>query len=349
VLFRSLETTGAVLPQGGFSYRVESSIAPDLAARIFTSPDATTHRITLDTGLRDAGQKLVDAVTIRIITPLGDIPLLLKAAPSVGGHYAGTLKLDGLGATVPLEFGIQTAGAELAVGTRAFLVASAGPKDVFAPVTADDLPPVAPGQPKIEVVVAELVYEADLDAWVAKFDNGYNIPNSESFGELPQGQVKRELRYELHREIDGSFTGSLSDRFTGLYDRAASDGSVRVSESIVGGTFSMQRVGDEPAASTDVAPIPSDPRVQEFALSTACEELAATVVACRTPGTFDGAIACADALSAGTIGGDTLTDVVAGLLSGEGALTEEGKNFEEFLEGCAKGTEIGRASGRERV
>ena len=350
-----METTGAVLPQGGFSYRVESSVAPDLAARIFTSPDATTHRITLDTGLRDAGQKLVDTVSIRIVTPMGDIPLLLKAAPSVGGHYAGTLKLDGLGANVPLEFGIQTAGAELVEGTQAFLVASAGPKDVFAPVTAEDLPPVAPGQPQIEVVVAPLVYEADLDAWVATFDNGYNIPRDESFGELPEGQVQRELRYELHRQIDGSFTGSLSDRFTGLYDRAASDGSVRVSESIVGGTFSMQRVGDEPTASTDVAPVPRDPRVQEFALSADCKALAATFVACSTSGilegsgsegsgsegsgAFESAIACSDALSAGTIGGETLTDVVAGLLSGEGALTETGANFEEFLEGCADGSE----------
>ena len=343
-----IETTGAVLPQGGFSYRVESSVAPDLAARIFTSPDATTHRITLDTGLRDAGEKLAKPVSIRIITPLGDIPLVLKAAPTIGGHYEGTLQIGGLGATVPVSFGIQTVRptvdlvASEFTGTganKAYLVASAGPKDVFAPVTAEDLPPVAPGQPQIAVVVAPLVYEADIDAWVATFDNGYNIPRDESFGELPEGQVKRELRYELHRDIDGSFTGSLSDRFTGLYARAASDGSVRVSESIVGGTFSMQRVGDEPTASTDVAPVTSNPQVLEVSLSPACETLAATFPACSTTGTFEGAIACSDALSASTIGGKTLTDVVAGLLSGEGALTKEGKNFVEFLEGCADGSE----------
>ena len=343
-----IETTGAVLPQGGFSYRVDSSIDASLAARIFTSPDATTHRITLDTGLRDAGEKLVKSVSIRIITPLGDIPLVLKAAPTIGGHYEGTLQIGGLGATVPVSFGIQTVRptvdlvASEFTGTganKAYLVAFAGAKDVFAPVTPSDLPTAVEGEPQIEVVVAPLLYEADLDAWVATFENGFNIPEDESFGQLPDGQVKRELRYELHRELDGSFTGSLSDRFTGLYDAAASDGSISPSEAIVGGTFSVERSGDEPAAATDGVPVPSLPVIQGFALSADCEALAAETADCATIGTFEGAYLCAEALSAGTLGQDNLIDVIAGLLSGEGALTESGATFEDFLAGCADGTE----------
>jgi hypothetical protein len=342
-----VETTGALLPQGGFSYRVDSSIAPDLAARIFTSTEATTHRITLDTGLRAPDAVLGDTVSIRIITPIGDIPLLLKAAPTVGGHYDGTLQLDGLGATVPVSFGIQTDRptvdlvASEFTGTganKAYLVASAGAKDVFAPVTESDLPTPAVGEPQVEVVVAPLLYEADLDVWVAKFRNGFNIPEDESFGGLAQGQIRRELRYELRRELDGSFTGSLSDRLTGLYDAAASDGTVSPSEAIVGGTFIVERTGDEPEAPTDVASKPSSPAIQGFALSADCEALAAAT-GCATIGTFAGAAACAEALSAGTLGQDNLIDVIAGLLSGEGALTESGSTFEEFLEGCAAGTE----------
>ena len=349
-----IETLGAVLAQGGFSYRVESSIDPELGAHIFTSAGATVHRITLDTGLREGDATLAEAVSIRLITPLGDIPLSLKAEPTVGGHYTGTLKVSGLGATVPIEFGIQTerptprlepSAFTGANANKAFLVAGAGIQDVFGPITGEDLPPAVPGQPKIEVVVAPLVYEADLDAWVAKFDNGFNIPAGESF-HFPKdtegrAQVRRELRYEL-RFSDGSFTGSLSDRFTGLYAKVASDGQPRLSESLVGGTISVERVGDEPAAETggaDGSDVEAESVVQPVTLSPNCEALAATFVDCKTQGTFEGAYACADALSAGTLGVATLTDVVAGLLSGEGELTESGATFEEFLEACAAGTE----------
>jgi len=334
-----LETTGAVLAQGGFSYRVESSVAPELAARIFTSSDATTHRITLDTGLRDADENLVESVRIQIITPLGNIPLLLKAAPTVGGRYVGMMELDGLGATVPVSFGIQASTADLVNGsTTAYLVASLGAKHVFAPVTN------LPGLPPVEVLATPLVYEADLDAWVAKFTNAFTIPAGESFGGLAQGQIRRELRYELHKQLDGSFTGSLSDRITGLYDVIASDSTPGYSAAIVGGTFSVTRSGDEPAVEVSPPPtgriLESNPQVQGFALSANCMALAAaTPTDCATTGTFEGAKSCADNLSAGTLGKNNLIDVIAGLLSGAGARTENGSTFKEFLEGCAAGTE----------
>ena len=348
-----LETTGAVLAQGGFSYRVESSIAPELAARIFTSSDATTHRITLDTGLRDEGENLVESVSITILTPLGNIPLLLKAAPTVGGHYVGTMELDGLGATVPVSFGIQTDrptnGLVATDSTNnAYLVASLGAKHVFAPVT--NLTNV-PGQPPVVVLATPLVYEADLDAWVAKFTNAFTIPAGESFGGLAQGQIRRELRYELHKQLDGSFTGSLSDRITGLYDVTASDSTPSYSAAIVGGTFSVTRSGDEAAvavaASTNGRILESNPQVQGFALSQACVDLAKATLPplpflpnpCADATTFEGAKLCAEELSAATLGNNNLIDVIAGLLSGAGARTESGSTFKEFLEGCAKGTE----------
>ncbi len=334
----ALETSGPVLAQGGFAYRVESPVDPGAASRIVVSGDATHHLIDIDTGIRGESETIGDGFGVRLVTPLGDIPLVLKAAPAVSGHYEGTLELAGLGAKVPLSFGIQANGPDLVAGTtQAYLVVGATTEDVFSPIDSSDLPTPAAGGAAVEVVVAPLTYEADLDRWVARFRNGFNIQAGESFGGLPRGQIRRELRYELKRELDGSFSGTLTDRFSGLYDAASSDGTVGVSEGSILGAFTVNRSGDEPTVATTATAIPSAPAVRGFDLSADCESLAAEFADCATVGTFAGATACAEALGAGTIGDDTLTDVVAGLLGG--GLTEDGQTFEQFLESCADGSE----------
>jgi hypothetical protein len=48
-----------------------------------------------------------DLVDVNIVTPVGTIPLVLKSVLTVAGLYEGTLKLDGLGTEIPLNFGID--------------------------------------------------------------------------------------------------------------------------------------------------------------------------------------------------------------------------------------------------
>ena len=331
----TFETSESATPQGGLSYRIESSADASLARRVQTSNGGTAHTVVIPTGAANP-EFVGDLVDVNIVTPVGTIPLVLKSVLTVAGIYEGTLKIDGLGTEVPLSFGVDGDMGALGTGvSNAFLVVPSGASAMFGPVAASQLPAVNATQE----LRAPLNYDSAIGAWVATFSNAYDIPSDQAFGTLAATQLKRELRYELKVEADRTISGSLSDRWFGFYDVAQADGSKMVSETITGGTFSIAKSGTQPATNaTNFLPFANtpNPQLQNFALSTECATLADATDGCANRTTFEGALACSDALAGGAVATKTLTEVVATLLAG--GLTDDGKTFKEFLAGCADGS-----------
>jgi hypothetical protein len=331
----TFETSASATPQGGLSYRVESSADDSLARRVQTSNGGTTHTVTIPTAAANPAFT-GDAVDISIVTPIGTIPLILKSVLTVAGIYEGTLKLDGLGTEVPLKFGVDGDMGALGTGvSNAFLVVPSGEAAMFGPVAESQLPALNTTQE----LRAPLEYDSAIGAWVAIFSNAYDIPSDQAFGDLAATQVKRELRYELKVEADRTISGSLSDRWVGLFDATQADGTRVIPEVQLGGDFRLSKMADQPAtnaASFEPTQNAPNPQLQNFTLSVDCVTLADATDGCAARTTFAGALACADAVGGGAVATRTLTEVVAGLLAG--GLTDDGKTFKEFLAGCADGT-----------
>jgi hypothetical protein len=331
----TFETSESVTPQGGLSYRIESSADDSLARRVQTSNGGTTHTVVIPTAAANPAFT-GDAVDISIVTPIGTIPLILKSVLTVAGIYEGMLKLDGLGTEIPLKVGVDGDMGALGTGvSNAFLVVPSGEAAMFGPVAESQLP----ADNATKELRAPLEYDSAIEAWVATFSNAYDIPSTQAFGDLAATQVKRELRYELKVEADRTISGTLVDRWLGLYDATQSDGTRVIPEVQIGGNFRFTKSADQPATNaTNFLPILNapNPQLQNFSLSTECTTLADATDGCAARTTFAGALACSDAVGGGAVKTKTLTEVVAGLL--EGGLTDDGKTFEKFLAGCADGS-----------
>jgi hypothetical protein len=331
----TFETSASATPQGGLSYRIESSADDSLARRVQTSNGGTTHTVVIPTGAANP-EFVGDLVDVTIVTPVGTIPLILKSVLTVAGIYEGTLKLDGLGTEIPLSFGIDGDMGALGTGvSNAFLVVPSGAAEMFGPVAESQLP----AQNATKQLRQPLTYDGAIGAWVATFSNAYDAPSNQIFGTLPITQVQRNLRYELKVEADRTVSGSMSDTWTGFYDATQADSSRSISKVQVTGTFRIAKAGDQPATNaTDFVAFANTPApaLQDFELSEACQSLADTKQDCANLATTAGALACVDAVAGGAVATRTLTEVVAGLLAG--GLTDDGKTFKEFLAGCADGS-----------
>ena len=331
----TFETSESATPQGGLSYRIESSADASLARRVQTSNGGTAHTVVIPTGAVNPAF-LGDLVDISIVTPIGTIPLVLKSVLTVAGRYAGMLKIDGLGTEVPLSFGIDGDMGALGTGvSNAFLVVPSGEAAMFGPVAEGQLP----GLNATQELRAPLTYDSAVGAWVATFANAYDVPSDQAFGLLHATQIKRELRYELKVEADRTVSGSLTDRWEGLYDGTQADGTRVIPKVQLGGSFRLTKTGVQAATNaTDfvAAANTPNPQLQNFSLSTECAALADATDGCANRTTFAGALACAEGVAGGAVATRTLTEVVAGLLAG--GLTDDGKTFKEFLAGCADGS-----------
>ena len=331
----TFETSESATPQGGLSYRIESSADDSLARRVQTSNGGTTHTVVIPTGAANPAF-VGDLVDVNIVTPIGTIPLVLKSLLTVAGIYEGTLKIDGLGTEVPLSFGIDGDMGALGTGiSNAFLVVPSGESAMFGPVAESQLPALNATQE----LRTPLTYDSAVGAWVATFANAYDIPSDQAFGLLAATQVKRELRYELKVEADRTVSGSLVDRWQGLYDGTQADGTRVIPKVQLSGSFRLAKSSAQAATNaTDFVAFANtpNPQLQNFSLSTGCAALADATDGCAARTTFAGALACADAVAGGAVATRTLTEVVAGLLAG--GLTDDGKTFKEFLAGCADGS-----------
>ena len=329
----TFETSASATPQGGLSYRIESSADDSLGRRVQTSNGGTTHTVVIPTGAANP-EFVGDLVDVTIVTPVGTIPLVLKSVLTVAGVYEGTLKLDGLGTEIPLTFGIDGDMGALGTGvSNAFLVVPSGEAEMFGPVAESQLP----AQNATKQLRQPLTYESAIGAWVATFSNAYDAPSNQIFGTLPVTQVKREIRYELKVEADRTISGDMRDAWIGLYDTNDSEGRPSVGTVVVNGQFRVTKTGAQPVTVADafgVTNVAANPQVQNFSLSADCISLANTTTGCSDRATFSGALSCAEKLAPSST--RDLTAVVAGLLAG--GLTEDGKTFKEFLAGCAAGT-----------
>jgi hypothetical protein len=155
----TFETSASATPQGGLSYRIESSADDSLARRVQTSNGGTTHTVVIPTGAANP-EFVGDLVDVNIVTPVGTIPLVLKSVLTVAGRYEGMLKIDGLGTEVPLSFGIDGDMGALGTGvSNAFLVVPSGEAAMFGPVAESQLPALNTTQE----LRAPLTYDSAID------------------------------------------------------------------------------------------------------------------------------------------------------------------------------------------
>jgi hypothetical protein len=176
---------------------------------------------------------------------------------------------------------------------------------------------------------------------VAIFRNGFDIPTNQIFGFLSEAQVRREIRLEFDFEADGTLFGTMSDRWTGLFDASASDGTQSVQTLLVDGDLVANRVS-APRPVGEIAalpaPLPSTPALQPDAEpTTACADLAPSCDGAATFDTFEQKVTCALDLNELAMMGASISASIQAHLAAEQDELVNGLTFEQFLEACAAG------------
>lgn len=327
-----VETSAPVLAQGGLAYRLDSSDDPTIGSQVFVSDGDTEHTIVIPTGNAEPGSENPSVVRVYVTTSAGSFPVTLIPERSEAGVWGGEFAVAGLGGvTLPIEFELvlEPEGASLEEATSRWVVMNTGPQDLYAPMTRSAAP---------DGVATELVYNELLARWVAIFRNGFDIPSDQIFGFLSESQVRREIRLEFEFEADGTLFGTMSDRWTGLFDASASDGTQSVQTLLVDGDLVANRVvGPRPLSeiASLPAPIPSSPALQPDAEPTT--ECLALSTNCGGDG-FAARATCALEIYDIAMSGATISETIAAYLAAEPDELVDGLSFEQFLEECAAGT-----------
>ena len=342
----TIRTSGPVLAKGGLAYRIDTTADPSLATVVTLSSGEEVHTISIPTGSANPSVAEPHVEQVYITTNAGAFPLELIPRRGVEGSYGADAIIPALGARLPLGFGIVTipAGASIQDAEKVYLVMKAGGTEILAPVApadAADLGVSADGQPSVKAVAALVSYDANLERWVARFDNGFAIPSGELFGGAAASQVARSLRFEFVVEEDGKIAGDFADSWRGLYNQAAADHSETVGIVQVNGSFLASRLGAPPSASNIEAvaavSVPSAPTLRTYEVTSGCTTVFGATSACSNLTTQVGANACADALRTEATVGGSLTNILATLL--ETGSTTDGRSYKTFLQGCGTRSE----------
>jgi hypothetical protein len=369
----TFETSESVTPQGGLSYRIESSADDSLARRVQTSNGGTTHTVVIPTGFANPDFE-GDSVSVSIVTPIGTIPLILKGLLDQYNLYEGTLKLEGLGTEIPIKFGIlNTTDGE-------WFVVPSGYADIFGP-KAEGVPAAVTAQgstKEVRVKLEAVQLSPSVTINRGLFKKVYEVPagrdsdqtlplfaRSPAFSQLGNS-LQREVKYDLIRETSAEISGNWSDTWTSFYSGPAEGSGGPLAQTIsISGKFKMkrssrsadwvsERVSGSGATRTltvkgseieeIVKPTGNNapgytPRTTGFAISSECTGEATQLPACKSGGSVFTASSSAADLTA-------CANELAKLGEGKKSVTERvvdhlsgadssPQSFEDFLAECA--------------
>jgi hypothetical protein len=311
---------------------------------------------------RTLDQSRFGLIDCRVTTDAGSLTTTLVPAPTPAGEYGGSVRMARFGSVeLPLQVDLVTspAGAQLDDAEAVWIVLPTGPSAFFSPTPGDD---------GATFTVRALEYDALIERWVATtrhdfpFDEGSFLTSAD--GVVPQ----RTLRFELELLPSGEMFGSMTDRWTGLYDERTVGGTVRPAVVVFEGDLELRRVGDAALSPEDAeAAVSADDARREDtqplpALET-CADLTdlfvdeaggpltfvtddGEVLTCDGVGSVDAFVgadaaaraSCAAAIGETALAGDTTAALLREFFNDDG-VTPGDQSFDDFMQACAAGVD----------
>ena len=301
-------------------------------------------------------------IDCRVTTEAGSLTTTLVPAPTASGEYGGTVRMARFGSVeLPIRFDVVTspADAPLEDAESVWLVVPAGAGELFSPTV---------GGVEATPVVRTLTYDALIERWVATMRHDYPFDEGSFLASADGVMPQRTMRFELELLPTGEMFGSMTDRWTGLYDVRTSGGTVQPAVVLFEGDLELRRTGDalmtpEEAEAAQGADDPRRADTQPLPSVDACADLADVFVdATGAPLVFeaadgdlltcdgvdtiaaflaadDGARAsCARAIGETALVGDTTAALLREFFNDDG-VTPGDQSFDEFMQACAAGVD----------
>lgn len=242
------------VPSGGtLAYRVERTDDEGDPNLVLHSTGSTSFKLEILAGQASPDVEKPSAVDIYVVTAAGAFRLTLIPQLPVSGTYTGYAYMNLFGQTgLPIDFQVVTnpPDASLESATEAWVVMPVGKEKLFSPHE-----PLADAGDE-QFMTRSLTKDAFTGMWVATFVNEYRLGSGSMMaaGNI-LGQVRRTIRLELEVDAgnDNLLTGSISDRWTGLYDHRPDFGDRIPANIVFEGALEMYRVGGA-SDYTDVTP-----------------------------------------------------------------------------------------------
>jgi hypothetical protein len=338
-------------PEQGIGYRLETADGgvDDVLFRAPIAGGAAEFRIP-SSGADPAGTE-PQAVDVNVVSSAGSFRIQMIPAPPQGGLYTGTVRITRLGSMgLPAEFMIVTEpeAATLEDATAAWML---------LPVVDDALLSPQPGNGVLEWQARPLAFDDFTSRWVARFDNAWSFEDQSLLGGSGLDNVGRTMRFELDVRADGTVVGSITDRWTGLYDARNESGVLEPGIVSFAGTLEASRTGAA-LARTEFVPAElagTTPQLQPLPSLTACTDaMLAGAQAVAHDSTFDcegiatldqfeeaapeDRAACAIAVTESALESGTTVELLSAYLDGE-TTPGTGESFADFMARCAAGVD----------
>jgi len=359
----STRLRGDVLP-ARISFRLEDSagLLDEAALRTAAVVDGKVDFVVPITADDLRAQPTKD-VTVRLSSEAGSFTVIIGLEPTIDAAYAGQVFVSTFGTVgIPVAFEIVTepAGSTLEAATAAWLVLPSGISHVFSPT---------PATAEERWLAQPLTFDPLVSQWGANFRHNYPLASRSVLDPAVTDGIQRTLRVELQSDSPGLITGTVSDRWSGLYDARSASG-VPVSQPVVfQGELEASLVG--PARAQADLTIDSNDAVviSPVALpglenctaamfgrpgSPTTANGASGIVSCGAPDASGNAIlsldaftssatsdaqraACALAVAEDSLLGETTGGLLLQFFNNDGS-TPGNRTFSEFMADCAAGT-----------
>ena len=340
-------------PSEGLSYRVEGAERARTSRVLRARTEGANVTFAIPTGAASAEADETELEEVNVVTSVGSFRLRLVPQPPVAGEFAGEVQLDtfgNIGLPIEMMLVVDPPEATLEEAVEAWLLLPMGEDRVFSPRDAPLLPDDATEAERWQAQTLE--FDDFTERWVARFDNEYRLSDDSLLGALPPGQVERTIRIELEPGRDGALLGSLTDRWTGLYDERNRAGVLDSGVINLSGDFEVFRVGSAFArASFSIAePSTADPGILPLPPLDACDDSMMAVDPIDVDGSvYDCAVGsvdsfagasdttradCAIAVAENALAGETTAASLAAFLDGSAGGE---RSFSEFMAACAAG------------
>lgn len=332
------------VPNNEILYRMERNDALDAPEELYRATADSEGNIVLElpVGAADPdGDNL--PVSVRVALPFTALRVVLQPLQPAAGEYLGEVRMDGFGNVgLPIELRVHTnpEGASLEQASEAWLGLRVAREHLFSPVEA-----VAGG---VEWVYSELEWDSLFGVWVATFSHAFNLSGQSHLDDYASGQVRRQLRFELNEPQQGYISGTVADRWSGLFDQRTLLGAPQVGVMRFDGDLevswlsevSNDTLPDEPhvsASAPELLPAPSLDECNSDVFATVAlpcgsindtADFAAASVAEQ--------IECATAVAVQALAGDTTASDLLAFLD-DSIENPNGASFAEYMEMCATG------------
>ncbi len=303
-------------------------------------------------------------LTVRLSSQAGSFTVIIGLEPTVDAAYAGQVILSTFGTVgIPVAFEIVTepTGSTLEAATAAWLLLPSGISHVFSPT---------PATAEERWLAQPLAFDPQVSSWVASFRHNYPLGSASVLDPSVTERIQRTVRIELQSDSPGSITGTVSDRWNGLYDARSASG-VQVAQSVVfRGNLEASLVGPARAPTAvivDTSDAPSVAPVSLPALDACADSMFGSagsptqasgsggeIYSCGAAGVSGSAIqsvaqfadaattdvqraSCALAVAEDSLVGETTGALLLQFFNGDGS-TPGNQTFSEFMADCAAGT-----------